>query len=56
MIEDNYDVIYVDVCDVCIGLEDVDIVIVEFVDYKCFYCCVVLEWVDSVIECYGDCV
>ncbi len=53
-IEDNHDAIYADARDARIGPEDADIVIVEFVDYKCSYCRVASEWVDSVTERYGD--
>ncbi|MBO6798306.1 DsbA family protein [Maricaulis sp.] len=53
-IEANHDAIYGDPRDARIGPDDADIIIVEFVDYKCSYCRIAAEWLDSATERYGD--
>lgn len=53
-IEANHEALYADERDARLGPENADIIIVEFVDYKCSYCRIASEWVDSVTERYGD--
>lgn len=53
-IEQNYAAVYEDSRDPRTGPESAEIVIVEFLDYKCSYCRVASEWVESVRERYGD--
>lgn len=50
----QYDAIYADPRDPRLGAEDPQVVIVEFMDYKCSYCRVAAEWVEDVNERYGD--
>lgn len=53
-IEANYSAVFEDPRDPTLGPEDAEIVIVEFLDYKCSYCRVASEWVESARERYGD--
>jgi protein-disulfide isomerase len=53
-VEQNYAAVYEDERDPRIGPADAEIVIVEFMDYKCSYCRVAAEWVQSARERYGD--
>ena len=46
--------IYEDERDPRLGAQNADIVIVEFMDYKCSYCRVAASWVESVLEEHGD--
>ena len=46
--------IYEDDRDPRLGPDDADIVIVEFMDYRCSYCRAASQWVRSVRETYGD--
>jgi len=48
------DAIFNDPRDPRIGPDDADLVIVEFMDYKCSYCRVANDWVEEVREEYGD--
>ncbi|MDF1767371.1 thioredoxin domain-containing protein [Maricaulis sp.] len=50
----NYDAIYNDPRDPRLGADDAEVVIVEFMDYKCSYCRVAASWVEDVRERYGD--
>ncbi|WP_297737889.1 DsbA family protein [uncultured Maricaulis sp.] len=50
----NHDAIYNDDRDPRLGPDDAEIVIVEFMDYKCSYCRVAASWVEDVRERYGD--
>jgi protein-disulfide isomerase len=53
-IERHHAAVYQDPRDPALGPESADIVIVEFMDYKCSYCRVASEWVASTRERYGD--
>ena len=53
-IERNADAIYNDPRDPAIGPEDADVVVVEFMDYKCGYCRIANRWVDTIREQHGD--
>lgn len=53
-IEANYAAVYEDDRDPTLGPDDAEIVIVEFLDYKCSYCRVASEWVEDTRERYGD--
>lgn len=53
-IERNADAIYNDPRDPAVGPEDAEIVVVEFMDYKCGYCRIANRWVESIREQYGD--
>lgn len=48
------DVIYNDPRDPRLGPDEADVVIVEFMDYKCSYCRVAADWVNEARERYGD--
>jgi len=48
------DAIYNDPRDPRLGPDDADIVVVEFMDYKCSYCRVAADWVQGVREEHGD--
>ncbi|WP_238934799.1 DsbA family protein [Maricaulis parjimensis] len=48
------DAIFNDPRDPRIGADEPDLVIVEFMDYKCSYCRVANDWVEDVREQYGD--
>jgi protein-disulfide isomerase len=50
----NSDAIFNDPRDPRIGPDNPDVVIVEFMDYKCSYCRVAAAWVEGVQEEYGD--
>ncbi|MAC90127.1 DsbA family protein [Maricaulis sp.] len=50
----NEAAIYNDPRDPRLGPDDAEVVIVEFMDYKCSYCRVAASWVESVREEYGD--
>jgi protein-disulfide isomerase len=53
-VEQNYAAVFEDERDPRVGPADAEIVIVEFMDYKCSYCRVAAEWVQSARERYGD--
>lgn len=53
-VESQSEAIYNDPRDPRLGPEDADIVIVEFMDYKCSYCRVANDWVEDVREEHGD--
>jgi len=53
-IDANQAAIYEDENDPRVGPDDASVIIVEFMDYKCSYCRVAAEWVESVRERYGD--
>lgn len=53
-IDRHSDAIFSDARDPRLGGSDPDVVIVEFMDYKCSYCRVANEWVSDVHERYGD--
>ena len=48
------DAIFNDQRDPRVGPADADLVIVEYMDYKCSYCRVANDWVEDVREEYGD--
>jgi protein-disulfide isomerase len=48
------DAIYNDPRDPRVGPDDADVVIVEFMDYRCSYCRVAAQWVEAVRERHGD--
>jgi len=50
----NSDAIFNDPRDPRLGPDDAEIVIVEFMDYKCSYCRVANGWVERTREEYGD--
>jgi protein-disulfide isomerase len=53
-IEQNFAAVYEDDRDPQLGPDDAEIVIVEFMDYKCSYCRVASEWVADARERHGD--
>ena len=53
-IASNADAIFDDPRDPSIGDGDAEIVIVEFMDYKCGYCRIANRWVEAAIDEHGD--
>lgn len=53
-IEQNAEAIYEDERDPRLGPDSAEIVVVEFMDYKCSYCRVASQWVESARDRYGD--
>ncbi|OLF73144.1 hypothetical protein AWH62_09375 [Maricaulis sp. W15] len=50
----NSEAIFNDARDPRLGPDDAEVVIIEFMDYKCSYCRVAAAWVEDVREQYGD--
>jgi len=50
----NSEAIFNDPRDPRLGADDAEVVIIEFMDYKCSYCRVAAAWVEDVREQYGD--
>lgn len=53
-IEQNSDALYNDPRDARFGGSEPEVVVIEFMDYKCSYCRVANQWVTDVNERYGD--